>query len=84
MMVALIVGFVFVSILAKYQLCNQHGESVMSAFHRIHPWLPIFFIIVSLIMAHFYGAYMVTGAGEAFSKVVGFGPPWAWSFFGYA
>lgn len=81
MMVALAVRFVFVSILAKYQLCNQHGESVMSGFNRIHPSLPVFFIIVSLIMAHFYGAYMVTGAGEAFSKAVGFGPPWAWSIF---
>ena len=81
MMLALVVRFVFVSILAKYQLCNQHGESVMSGFQRIHPFLPLFFGVVAFVMAHFYGSYMVKGAGEAFSKVVGFGAPWAWSVF---
>jgi Mn2+/Fe2+ NRAMP family transporter len=81
MMLALCVRFIFVSILGKYQLCNQHGESVMTGFNRIHPYLPIFFGVVAFIMGHFYGAYMIKGAGEAFSKVVGFGQPWAWSVF---
>ena len=81
MMLALIVRFIFVSILAKYQLCNQRGESVMSGFQRIHPYLPLFFGVVAFIMGHFYGSYMVKGAGEAFSKAVGFGAPWAWSVF---
>ena len=79
MALALTVRFVFVSILAKYQLCNHHGESVMTAFQRIHPALPLFFGIVAFLMGHFYGAYMVKGTGEAFSKAVGFGPPWAWA-----
>ncbi|MCZ6674255.1 MAG: Nramp family divalent metal transporter [Verrucomicrobia bacterium] len=81
LMLALLVRFIFVSILAKYQLCNQHGESVMSGFQRIHPYLPIFFAIVAFLLGHFYGSYMVKGAGEAFSKMVGFGQPWAWSIF---
>ena len=81
LMLALFVRFVFVSILAKYQLCNQHGESVMTAFQRIHPGLPLLFAVIAFLMGHFYGAYMVKGAGEAFSKVVGFGPPWAWATF---
>jgi len=81
MMLALVVRFIFVSILAKYQLCNQHGESVMSGFQRIHPVLPLFFAVVAFVMGHFYGSYMVKGAGEAFSKVAGFGAPWAWSVF---
>lgn len=81
MALALTVRFIFVSILAKYQLCNQHGESVMTGFQRIHPALPLFFGVIAFLMGHFYGAYMVKGTGEAFAKAVGFGPPWAWATF---
>ena len=41
MVIALFVRFIFVSIVAKYQLCNQHGESVIAGFKRLHPWIPI-------------------------------------------
>jgi len=40
MVIALSVRFVFVSVIAKYQLCNQHGESVVSGLKRLHPVLP--------------------------------------------
>ena len=36
--IALFVRFVFVSIIAKYHLCNQHGESLMAG--RFGPWEP--------------------------------------------
>src|SRR5262245_18778696 len=30
--------YVFVSIITKYQLCNQHGESVLGGLTRLHPF----------------------------------------------
>ena len=46
--IALFVRFIFVSIIAKYQLCNPNEESVMSGLKRLHSWLPYFIIIVEL------------------------------------
>ena len=63
MVIALFVRFAFVSIIAKYHLCNQHGESVMAGLRRMHPWLPWFVGLVGLVFVHFYGSYMVKGTG---------------------
>ncbi len=36
--VALLVRFLFVSLIAKYQLCNERGEGVLDGLARLHPW----------------------------------------------
>jgi Mn2+/Fe2+ NRAMP family transporter len=79
MVIALFVRFAFVSIIAKYHLCNQHGESVMAGLRRLHPWLPWFVGAVGLVFVHFYGSYMIKGAGEASVRLLGVLPAWAWS-----
>lgn len=81
MVIALFVRFAFVSIIAKYQLCNQHGESFMSGLRRIHPGLPVFVGVVGLLFVHFYGSYMLKGTGEASARLFGFFQPWVWSVF---
>ncbi len=81
MALALFVRFVFVSIIAKYQLCNQHGESVLSGLKRVHRWMPLFVGIVALIFGHIYGSFLVRGLGLASEKLFGFGDPLAWSVF---
>jgi len=81
MVIALFVRFVFVSIIAKYHLCNQRGESVMAGLKRIHRFLPIFVGAVGLFFAHFYNSYLIKGTGEASSALVGILPAWAWSGF---
>jgi Mn2+/Fe2+ NRAMP family transporter len=79
MVIALFVRFVFVSIIAKYQLCNQHGESVVSGLKRLHPALPPLVGVIALFFGHFYGSYMVKGIGETTTRLLGAGPPWMWS-----
>ncbi len=79
MVIALFVRFAFVSIIAKYQLCNQHGESVMAGLRRIHPWLPWIVGVIGLMFVHFYGSYMVKGTGEASARLLGLLPAGAWS-----
>ena len=81
MVIALFVRFAFVSIIAKYQLCNQHGESVMAGLRRVHPWLPWFVGLIGLMFVHIYGSYMVKGTGEASARLLGLLPAWAWSVF---
>ena len=79
--IALFIRFIFVSIVAKYQLCNPYEESVLSGFKRLHSWLPYFIIIVALFFGHFYLSYMIKGVGETTIKLIGFGEAWAWSIF---
>ena len=72
MALALFVRFVFVSIIAKYQLCNQHGESVLAGLRRIHPAVPILVGILALVFGHGYGSFSVKGVGEATAGLLGF------------
>ena len=81
MAIAIFIRFIFVSIIAKYQLCNQHNESLISGLKRLHPSLPIIIIIIALLFGHFYGSYMVKGVGESCVKLFGFGYVWQWSIF---
>ncbi len=71
MALALFVRFVFVSIIAKYQLCNQHGESVLAGLRRIHPAVPILVGFLALVFGHAYGSFSVKGAGEATAGLLG-------------
>ena len=79
--IALFVRFVFVSILAKYQLCNPHQETVISGLKKVHFLLPYFIIMTALFFGHFYMSYMIKGIGETSVKLLGFGESWIWSIF---
>jgi Mn2+/Fe2+ NRAMP family transporter len=81
MVIALLVRFVFVSLIAKYHLCNQRGESVIAGLKRVHRLLPLFVGLVALVFGHFYGSYLIKGTGETTTKLLGVLPPWAWSVF---
>ena len=71
--------FLFVSLIARYQLCNQHGEGVLDGLVRLNPlYAPVLFF-ASLVMGHVYGAYMAVGIGEIGRNVFGFGPVWMWA-----
>ena len=76
---ALFVRFLFVSIIAKYQLCNQHGESVIAGLKRAHPWMPLVVGVIALFFGHFYNSYLIKGTGEVTYRLLGFGEPFAWS-----
>ena len=79
MALALFVRFVFVSIIAKYQLCNQHGESVLSGLKRVHVAMPLFVAVVAVIFGHIYGSFLVRGLGLASEALFRFGEPFVWS-----
>lgn len=76
---ALFVRFVFVSIIAKYQLCNQHGENVLAGMRRIHPAIPSLVGIAALLFSHNYNAYSLRGVAESMSALTGWDYPLLWS-----
>ncbi|MFN8002822.1 MAG: Nramp family divalent metal transporter [Acidobacteriota bacterium] len=64
LVVAVLMRFLFVSLIARYQLCNQHGESVLDGLARLHRgYAPILFV-AAIVMGHVYESYMTVGAGE--------------------
>lgn len=75
--VALILRFLFVSLIAKYQLCNQYGEGVLDGLARFHPFYAPFLMVVAIVMGHLYGSYMALGVGEAWSRMLGWNHPFA-------
>jgi Mn2+/Fe2+ NRAMP family transporter len=77
--VALLVRFLFVSLLAKYHLCNPRGEGVLEGLVRLHPAYAPGLLIACVVMGHVYGAYMAVGVGETWTKLTGRGTTWSWA-----
>jgi Mn2+/Fe2+ NRAMP family transporter len=77
--VAILFRFLFVSLIVRYQLCNQHREGVLDGLARLHPlYAPILFF-AALVMGHVYGSYMTRGVGEVCRAVFGVGQIWQWA-----
>ena len=73
---AVAMRYVFVSLVAKYQLCNPHGEGVLDGLSRLH-WLYAPMLMVSaIVMGHVYESYVTVGIGEAFVNLFGRGTVW--------
>lgn len=79
LVLALVVRFLFVSLIAKYQLCNQHGEGVLDGLARIHRLVPLVLAGVAIVMGHVYGSYMAVGIGETWVGLTGRGTPLFWA-----
>ncbi len=78
---ALCVRFGFVSIIAKYQLCNQHGENVLAGMRRIHPSIPVLVGIAGLLFAHIYNSFSMKGVAESTFQLTHVGNPFVWAVF---
>ena len=79
LVVAVFMRFVLVSLIGRYQLCNQHGEGVLDGLVRFHPaYAPILFF-GAVIMGHVYESYMTVGEGEVLRNVSGVGEVWMWA-----
>jgi Mn2+/Fe2+ NRAMP family transporter len=76
LVVAVFMRFVLVSLIGRYQLCNQHGEGVLDGLVRFHPaYAPILFF-GAIIMGHVYESYMTVGEGEVLRNVSNAGEVW--------
>jgi Mn2+/Fe2+ NRAMP family transporter len=79
LVLAVFLRFVLVSLIARYHLCNQHGESVIDGLCRLHPACAPMLAITAVVMGHVYGAYMTVGVGEVCANLFRVGPVWLWA-----
>jgi Mn2+/Fe2+ NRAMP family transporter len=77
--VAVLIRYLFVSLIAKYQLCNERGEGVLDGLARLHWLYPPMLLIMAVVMGHVYGAYMSVGIGETWANMTGWGKTWQWA-----
>jgi Mn2+/Fe2+ NRAMP family transporter len=77
--VALLVRFLFVSLMARYQLCNPRGEGVVDGLVRLNRFYAPALFIACIVMGHVYGAYMAVGVGETWHKLTGRGTTAIWA-----
>jgi Mn2+/Fe2+ NRAMP family transporter len=80
MALALAIRWMFVSTIAKYQLCNHRGETLMQGLQRLSPLFPPFILAAVIIFSHIINAYMYKGVGESLTALSGVGQPWMWAF----
>lgn len=79
MVIALLMRYFFVTLIARYQLCNPHGEGVLDGLVRLHPAYAPFLFVVALVLGHVQATYMIVGAGELSVGLSGLGRPWQWA-----
>jgi Mn2+/Fe2+ NRAMP family transporter len=79
--VALMIRFLFVSLIARYQLCNPRGEAVLDGLYRLNRVYAPGLLVACVVMGHVYGAYMAVGVGETWAKLTGLGSTWMWALF---
>jgi Mn2+/Fe2+ NRAMP family transporter len=79
MVLALAIRWLFVSTIAKYQLCNPRGETLLEGFKRLHGLFPPFILCAAILFSHIINAYMYQGLGDSLSAIFG-GWPAAWAF----
>jgi Mn2+/Fe2+ NRAMP family transporter len=79
LVLAVFVRFVLVSLITRYHLCNERGESVIDGLLRLHPIVPPLLAITAVVMGHVYGAYMTVGVGEVCANLFRVGPIWFWA-----
>jgi Mn2+/Fe2+ NRAMP family transporter len=75
----LLIRGLFVSLIARYQLCNVRGESVLDGLCRLHPIVAPSLFFVTLILSHAIGVFLYAGAGQACANLSGGVPEWIWS-----
>lgn len=79
LVVAILLRFVFVSLIARYQLCNQHGEGVLDGLARLQRWYAPVLFVAAILMGHVYESYMTVGAGEVCRNLFRVGQTWQWA-----
>lgn len=78
MVLSLVVRYLFVSMIARYQLCNPRGEGVLDGLARLHRWYAPFLFFAVLFWGHLSSSYMLAGVGEISAQISGVGTKFMW------
>ncbi|BAP45750.1 Nramp family divalent metal transporter [Pseudomonas sp. 21LCFQ02] len=73
--VSLLLRFLIVNIIARFQLCNNQGMTILEGYAQLHPLFAWFMLGYALLMGHLINAYMIKGAGEALAMLLNINQP---------
>lgn len=79
LVIAIFVRFVIVNIMARADMCNNEGITLVESFSRLNKFYPFLFAGAAIIMGHLQMAYMIKGSAEAVRNLVGSGATWMWA-----
>jgi Mn2+/Fe2+ NRAMP family transporter len=79
LVVAVCLRYVLVSLIARYHLCNERGETLVDGLAALHWSVAPVLAVSAVVMGHVYGAYMTVGIGEVCANVFRIGAPWMWA-----
>lgn len=68
--VSLLLRYLIVNIIARFQLCNNKGMTILQGYAQLHPVFAWFMLGYALIMGHLMNAYMIKGAGESLAMLL--------------
>ncbi|MGE7990546.1 Nramp family divalent metal transporter [Pseudomonas sp. NPDC089554] len=68
--VSLLLRYLIVNIIARFQLCNNKGMSILEGYAQLHPVFAWFLLGYALLMGHLMNAYMIKGAGESLAMLL--------------
>lgn len=68
--VSLLLRYLIVNIIARFQLCNNQGMTILQGYAQLHPVFAWFLLGYALLMGHLMNAYMIKGAGEALAMLL--------------
>lgn len=67
----LIIRYLFVSIIAKYELCNPRSEGVLGGLTRLHSWFAPLIFVSALILGHGIVVYLLIGTAQVCIRLTG-------------
>ncbi len=73
--VSLLLRFLIVNIIARFQLCNNQSMTILQGYAQLHPFFAWFMLGYALLMGHLINAYMIKGAGEALAMLLHINQP---------
>ncbi len=68
--VSLLLRYLIVNIIARFQLCNNQGMTILQGYAQLNPFFAWFLLVYALLMGHLMNAYMIKGAGEALAMLL--------------
>ncbi|WP_299093743.1 Nramp family divalent metal transporter [uncultured Metabacillus sp.] len=72
---SLLLRYLIVNVIARFQLCNTEGLTLLEGYGRLHPFFGYFLFGYALIMGHLFNSYMIKGAGEVLSILLHINQP---------
>lgn len=76
---SLLIRFVIVNLMARFQIFNSEGMTILEGYSRIHKFFPYFFAIAGWVVGHLVVAVMIKGSGETLRAIFQVGSPFLWS-----